>query len=244
MDVYDVRRKSSDEVEQGLHEPVMLSLYPSLRTLAPCTSSVIVTFWPCPLVHRVRLSCFLTFRCFCCGHESSCSLFFSSLVVFWPDVSLYNTNSHIHLTPDKLLRFHPLLSFTQMGLPKVVCMGLLAEVARSQGLQTCSFATSPCAVRSTEDAATLAAPLQGSNGDFSVLWDREVFVSETIRVMNGTSLNITGAGPRAAANGQDTTQLFYVDGGSSLHLSELAFFNCRYSDGGAIYAEQSSVLVW
>ncbi|CAN0033205.1 unnamed protein product [Ectocarpus sp. 4 AP-2014] len=128
-----------------------------------------------------------------------------------------------------------------MGVSKVVCMGLLAEVARSQGLQTCSFAMSTCTVRSTEDAATLAASLQSSNGGFSVQWDGEVFVSETIRVTNDTSLNITGAGPSAIADGQNTTQLFYVDGGSSLHLSDMTLLNGRYSDGGAIYAEQSSV---
>lgn len=68
--------------------------------------------------------------------------------------------------------------------------------------------------------ALLAASLNCSRGDFSVQWVGEVFVVETVYVINGTSLNITGAGPDAVADGQSATQqLFVVNGDSRLHLS-------------------------
>ncbi|CAN0099250.1 unnamed protein product, partial [Ectocarpus sp. 12 AP-2014] len=93
---------------------------------------------------------------------------------------------------------------------------------------------------STGDALALATSLQCSNGDFAVEWVGEVFLEETIRITGGTSLNITGFGPGATADGGGNTQLFYVDGGSRLHLSDMALTNGNASDGGAINASESS----
>ncbi|CAM9385517.1 unnamed protein product [Laminaria digitata] len=120
-------------------------------------------------------------------------------------------------------------------------MGILAAAARSQEVQNCSVGTSPLNVSSTEEAATLAASLECSNGDFYVQWVGEVFVNETIHVGFGTSLNITGAGPGATADGRNMTQLFYVEGGSRLHLSDMILAHGSASGGGALYAKQSSV---
>ena len=55
--------------------------------------------------------------------------------------------------------------------------------------------------------------------------------------------DITGAGLGAVANGGRSTQLFNLDGGSTLHLSDLtlAHGNASTGDGGAIYVGQSTV---
>ncbi|CAM9614990.1 unnamed protein product [Ectocarpus sp. 12 AP-2014] len=128
-----------------------------------------------------------------------------------------------------------------MGLFQVVCVGLLAVVGRAQDLQDCSGNSTLLTVGSTEDAAALASSLQCSNGDIAVEWVGEVFVEETITVIGGTSLNIAGAGSGAVADGGGGTQLFYVDGGSSLHLSDMTLSNGNASFGGAIFANKSSV---
>eukprot|EP00903_Cladosiphon_okamuranus_P017290 g15932.t1 len=129
-----------------------------------------------------------------------------------------------------------------MGLLQLACIGLLAIFAQARELQDCSAVASPDTVRSTEDASNLAASLQCSNGDFDVRWVGEVIVAETIHITDGTSLNITGAGSESIAGGGYTTQLFYVDGGSSLHLSDmtLANGNAPGSSGGAIFLSESS----
>lgn len=114
----------------------------------------------------------------------------------------------------------------KMGLFRGVCIVLLLAVAWTQELQNCTVDTDPFTVRSTDDVATLVASLECSNGDFTVQWLGEVLVEETIHVTNGTSINITGAGPGATANGGDMTRrLFFVDGGSSLQLSGMSLTN-------------------
>lgn len=122
-------------------------------------------------------------------------------------------------------------------------MGLLVAVARTQELPNCTTDTSPFSVGSTEDATTLAASLGCMNGDFVVQWLGEVVVAEAIRVRNGTSLNITGTGGGAIADGRGTNQLFSVEGGASLHLSDMTLTSgsAPGSSGGAIYASQSSI---
>lgn len=121
-------------------------------------------------------------------------------------------------------------------------MAALVVVARTQDLLDCDVdAGSPLTVSNTEEAAMLATRLNCSNGDFAVRWLGNVIVPETIRVASGTSLNITGAGPDATAEGRNTTQLFYVDDGSRLHLSDMTLTHGGASHGGAIRAQQSSV---
>ncbi|CAM9790765.1 unnamed protein product [Scytosiphon promiscuus] len=131
-----------------------------------------------------------------------------------------------------------------MGLFQVVCLGALAAVARAQEIQNCSVDTTFLAVGSTEDAADLATSLECSNGNFLVEWDGEVVLAQTLRVTNGTSLNITATGPGAIANGHNTAQLFVVDRGSRLHLSNMTLAHGNATaDGGAIYAEWSNILL-
>ena len=128
-----------------------------------------------------------------------------------------------------------------MGLFQVVCLSLLAAFAWAQELQSCMVDSIPVSVGSTEDAAALATSLQCSNGDFAVEWVGEVFVEETIFVTDGTSLNVTGAGPGAIADGGGETQLFVVEGDSRLHLSDMTLSNGNASYGGAIFVNQSTV---
>lgn len=129
-----------------------------------------------------------------------------------------------------------------MGLLRVACtIGLLAPVARSQGLQDCSLDASTFIVDTTDQATLLATALGFSDGGLSVCWVGEVIVADTIRVTDGKSLNITGAGPGAVADGQNVTQLFYVDGGSRLHLSGMALAHGSAAYGGAIFASRSDV---
>lgn len=128
-----------------------------------------------------------------------------------------------------------------MGLLRVVCMGLLAAVARTQGLPDCNVGASPSTVSSTEEAAALAASLNCSNGDFAVEWVGRVEVTETIHITNGTSLNITGVGPHAIVDGRNVTQLFYVEDDSRLRLSDITLTYGSAAKGGAIFAWWSSV---
>ena len=127
---------------------------------------------------------------------------------------------------------------------QVLCVCLLAVIAaRAQELQNCSIDAVPLIISSTEDASTLATSILGcADGAFAVQWIGEVFIEETIHVTGGTSLDITGAGPGAIADGGSSTQLFYVDGGSSLHLSDLTLAHGGGTPhGGAVHASLSSV---
>ncbi|CAN0185940.1 unnamed protein product, partial [Ectocarpus sp. 13 AM-2016] len=95
---------------------------------------------------------------------------------------------------------------------QVVCMFILMVVARTQELQSCSVDAVPSTISSTQDADTLATSILACpNGSFFVEWVGEIFVAETIHVTDGTSLNITGSGSGAIADGRDATQLFIVD---------------------------------
>ncbi|CAN0297189.1 unnamed protein product, partial [Scytosiphon promiscuus] len=128
-----------------------------------------------------------------------------------------------------------------MDLLQVLCVGLLAAVAGAQEFPDCIVDATVSEVGSTEEATALTALLECSNGDFDVQWFDEVVIAETIRVTEGTSLNITGAGPGATVDGSGIVQLFVVEGGS-LHLSDIALVN-GYSSfyGGAIYAGSSII---
>lgn len=87
-----------------------------------------------------------------------------------------------------------------MGLLQLARVGFLAAFAKAQALP-CSFGTSVFTVATSEDAATLASSLRCLYGDFAVQWIGEVMVAETIRVADGTWLNITGDGEGATADG-------------------------------------------
>eukprot|EP00903_Cladosiphon_okamuranus_P012633 g11819.t1 len=131
-----------------------------------------------------------------------------------------------------------------MGLLWVVSIGLLAVIARTQDIRNCSVEPTSLTIGSTEDVGTLATSLLGCpKGDFNVQWVGEVFVEEAIRVTGGASLDITGAGPGAIVDGGSKTQLFYVDEGSTLHLTDVTLANghAPTGGGGAIFVNGSTV---
>ena len=96
-----------------------------------------------------------------------------------------------------------------MWLFQLACVVLLAASAWTQEFEDCGADVST--VDSTEGATDLATSLLNcSNGEFAVEWVGEVVVEETILVTGGTSLNITGAGPGAIADGGNSTQLSLI----------------------------------
>lgn len=127
-----------------------------------------------------------------------------------------------------------------MGLPQVVCLGILLAFSRAQDFPPCSPGTNFLTVASTEDAVALASALKCSHGHFSVDWYGVVVVSETISVTQGTSLEIAGAAPGATADGSHTTNILSVDGGSALHLTDMLVENGNAFAGGAVSATQNS----
>ena len=129
-----------------------------------------------------------------------------------------------------------------MSLLQATCLlllGLIPQPTLAQAFTLCGNATI-LTITSTDDATALASALQCSNGEFYVQWVGEVVVEETIHVTNGTSLNITGTAG-AVADGDFKTGLFAVDGGSFLHLRDMALVQGFASDGGAIHSDESSV---
>lgn len=73
-------------------------------------------------------------------------------------------------------------------------------------------------------------------------WFGHVLVSQTIHVMNNTSLNITGASTDATVDGKHVTQLVSADSASSLHLASMALANGDAEFGGAVHVtDQASV---
>lgn len=116
------------------------------------------------------------------------------------------------------------------------------------GIDPCSPSTVLLEVESTSDARSLASLVNCSGGTFDVEWRGSVIVDETIAVMAGSSLTIVGAGADdAIADGNGTSQLFTVDGNSTLNITRMSFVNGRVSavdgsvDGGAISANTSFV---
>lgn len=123
-----------------------------------------------------------------------------------------------------------------------MCIGLLATLAWTQALEDCGI-ESPLTVATTEDAANLTtALLECANGNFDVQWVGEVLVAETIRVSDGTSLTITGAGPGAIVDGNSTTQLFVAISGARLHLSDMTLAHgYDWENGGALVVADANV---
>eukprot|EP00903_Cladosiphon_okamuranus_P012529 g11732.t1 len=159
-----------------------------------------------------------------------------------------------------------------MHLSKVVCVFLLAVVARAQELQNCSLDAAPLTIGSTEDADILATSILGCQDcAFAIQWVGEVFVEEPIRITNGTSLDITAAGPGATVDGRavyalDSTVFFDVDGtkfisnsagehGGAISnyrsnvswdgdIAEFSSNSAIFDEGGAIYLLGDSTVSW
>lgn len=91
----------------------------------------------------------------------------------------------------------------------------------------------------TAGARRLAQAVNCSGGSFGITWVGSVTVEETIRVGEGTTLNVTGS-----SDGASRISLFSLDGGGVLHLSDLTLVNDRAeagSAGGAILAADAAV---
>ena len=131
-----------------------------------------------------------------------------------------------------------------MGLFRAVWLVILPTVARAQEFLPCASGTNFLTVASTEDAVTLATSLRCSNGIFAVDWIGDVVISEPISVSQGTSLSITGSALGAAVDGNHTTHIFSVDGGSALHLTDMVLENGRAFAGGAVSATQHSTVTF
>ena len=95
-------------------------------------------------------------------------------------------------------------------------------------------------VESTSDALELANATSCSGGDFSVEWRGHVDVGITIRVLDGTSVRITGVS-EAVANGGGTVPIFFISNGY-LYLNNIGIANGNGSEGGAIFADSGSKL--
>lgn len=96
-------------------------------------------------------------------------------------------------------------------------------------------------VEDTVSATVLAEAIFCSSGDFHVEWRGHVIVDQPIYVVNGTSLNVSGADPEArmeAATGG--IRLFSV-ADASLSVSTMHLSNGNATFGGAIAASRSTI---
>lgn len=93
-------------------------------------------------------------------------------------------------------------------------------------------------VEDTAGAFRLAQAVNCSGGSFDVAWIGSVVVEESIHVLEGTTLNVTGsADGTSVVDGGGQTSLFKVDrGGGALHLSDLTVANGNAEVGGALLA--------
>ena len=93
-------------------------------------------------------------------------------------------------------------------------------------------------VNDTEGATLLAEATFCSGGKFDVEWMGHVNVTRTIYVLDGASLNITGASG-AVMDGGGNVQVLLVSSGQ-LYLQNLEITNGNGSEGGAIFAGPGS----
>ena len=95
-------------------------------------------------------------------------------------------------------------------------------------------------VSNTAQARTMAEAVNCSNGKFSVEWRGHVEIEETIHVVGGTVLNITGSGSNSSMDGARERRIFTVVG-ASLYLSDVTISSGSAPVGGAIAASASNV---
>lgn len=96
-------------------------------------------------------------------------------------------------------------------------------------------------VSNTAQATALATALDCSGGTFHVEWNGEIAVDQTVTVLEGTVLNVTGIGAEAGVNGKGATRAFTVID-ASLFLKNMRISNGSSPAGGAI-ASTGSVVV-
>lgn len=121
---------------------------------------------------------------------------------------------------------------------------LFLAICRSAAIPCSSLGVdAPSRVEDTAGANKMAEAVDCSAGDFSVDWAGFVTVENTITVVNGTTLTVTGASNGSSfVAGANKTSLFQVVGGT-LHLSRLTFVDGASDMGGAISAIDSTVTV-
>ena len=98
-------------------------------------------------------------------------------------------------------------------------------------------------VATTSEAETLAEALQCDGpGVFTVNWNRDVLISRTISVSNGSTLDVTGSSEstNGAVISNGTVRLFEVDLGSNVSMTGLTLSG---GDGALLVAGESIVEV-
>ena len=107
-------------------------------------------------------------------------------------------------------------------------------------------ASVPCAsdlreqwlVETTAEAKEMAEAVYCAKGSFDVEWRGDIVVAQTIHIVDGTVLKITGVGSRPTINGGGTSRIFTVVN-ASLHLDRVMVENGKAISGGAIAASGS-----
>lgn len=95
-------------------------------------------------------------------------------------------------------------------------------------------------VGNTSDVQALSEALNCSGGYFQVTWVGHVVISETIYVVNGSTLNITGSGDVATFAGGSKTKLFTVVN-AFLYFNDIDVTEGNATSGGAIGASASTL---
>lgn len=96
-------------------------------------------------------------------------------------------------------------------------------------------------VENTTGAANMAEAVKCAGGSFDVEWHGDVVMTNTVYVIDGTVLRITGMGSSATIIGGGTNRIFTLVN-ASLHLTKIMVRNGNAISGGAI-AASGSILV-
>ena len=107
-------------------------------------------------------------------------------------------------------------------------------------------ASVPCAtdlqgqwlVETLAEAKEMAEAVNCAEGSFDVEWRGDIVVAQTIRVVDGTVLKITGVGSSPTINGGGASRIFTVVN-ASLHLAGVMVKNGKAISSGAIAASDS-----
>ena len=107
-------------------------------------------------------------------------------------------------------------------------------------------ASAPCAadlqrqwlVETPAEAKKMVEAVNCAEGSFDVEWGGDIVVDQTIRVVDGTVLRITGVGSSPIINGGGASRIFTVVN-ASLHLAGVMVKNGKAISGGAIAASGS-----
>ena len=109
---------------------------------------------------------------------------------------------------------------------------LPARVPCAADLQEQWLVETPAEVKEMAEAVNCA------EGSFDVEWRGDIVVTQTIRVVDGTVLKITGVGSSPTINGGGAFRIFTVVN-ASLHLDGVMVKNGKANSGGAIAASGS-----